>query len=305
MDKKKSCGFVALLGEPNAGKSTLLNFMVGTKVSIVTHKVQTTRTRIRGVSILGDSQIIFVDTPGLFRPRRRLDRAMVKAAWTGALDADIIVFLIEANRGITDGVQENLEKLKDFNGLDVITALAINKIDRVKSEELLELTKELNDEYAFDKTFLISAKKGHGVPSLKEWLGGQIPLGEWHYPEDQIADLSLRMMTAEILREKLTLRLHQELPYQLTVETESWEDRPDGSVKINQLIYVARDGHKGIILGPKGSTIKSINISARKEMEAFLERKVHLFCQLKVRPNWLDEKDRYSEMGLNFNDGDV
>ena len=230
MDKKKSCGFVALLGEPNAGKSTLLNFMVGTKVSIVTHKVQTTRTRIRGVSILGDSQIIFVDTPGLFRPRRRLDRAMVKAAWSGALDADIIVFLIEANRGITDGVRENLEKLKDFNGLKVITALAINKIDRVKSEELLELTKELNDEYAFDKTFLISAKKGHGVPSLKEWLGGQIPLGEWHYPEDQIADLSLRMMTAEILREKLTLRLHQELPYQLTVETESWEDRPDGSL---------------------------------------------------------------------------
>ena len=263
MDKKKSCGFVALLGEPNAGKSTLLNFMVGTKVSIVTHKVQTTRTRIRGVSILGDSQIIFVDTPGLFRPRRRLDRAMVKAAWTGALDADIIVFLIEANRGITDGVRENLEKLKDFNGLKMVTALAINKIDRVKSEELLELTKELNDEYAFDKTFLISAKKGHGVPSLKEWLGGQIPLGEWHYPEDQIADLSLRMMTAEILREKLTLRLHQELPYQLTVETESWEDSPDGSVKINQIKEIAENKMKDLNAANIEGAIEMVKGSAR------------------------------------------
>lgn len=296
---------MALLGEPNAGKSTLLNYMVGTKISIVTHKVQTTRTRIRGVSILGDSQIIFVDTPGLFQPKRRLDRAMVKAAWSGAVDADIIVFLIEANRGVTDGVKENLKKLREFNDFPVTVALAINKIDRVKSEELLKLTKEINEEYEFEKTFLISAKKGHGVHNLKEWLAGKLPIGAWLYPEDQIADLPLRMIMAEIMREKLTLRLHQELPYQLTVETEGWEDRSDGSVKIDQLIYVARGGHKGIILGPNGATIKSINMAARKEMEAFLEKKVHLFCQLKVRPKWLDEKDRYLEMGLSFTDGDL
>ena len=183
--------------------------------------------------------------------------------------------------------------------------MAINKIDRVKSEELLKLTKEINEEYEFEKTFLISAKKGHGVNNLKEWLAGKLPIEEWLYPDDQIADLPLRTIMAEIMREKLTLRLHQELPYQLTVETEGWEDRPDGSVKIDQLIYVARDGHKGIILGPNGSTIKSINIAARKEMETFLEKKVHLFCQLKVRPKWLDEKDRYSEMGLTFSDGDL
>ena len=305
MDNKKSCGFVALIGETNAGKSTLLNYMVGTKISIVTHKVQTTRTRIRGVSILGDSQIIFVDTPGLFKPKRRLDRAMVKAAWSGAVDADIIVFLIEANRGVTDGVKENLKKLGEFNDFPITVALAINKIDRVKSEELLKLTREINEEYEFEKTFLISAKRGHGVQNLKEWLAGQLPTEAWLYPEDQIADLPLRMIMAEIMREKLTLRLHQELPYQLTVETEGWEERSDGSVKIDQLIYVARDGHKGIILGPNGATIKSINMAARKEMEIFLEKKVHLFCQLKVRPKWLDEKDRYSEMGLSFNDGDL
>ena len=305
MDNKKSCGFVALLGEPNAGKSTLLNYMVGTKISIVTHKVQTTRRRIRGVSILGDSQIIFIDTPGLFQPKRRLDRAMVKAAWSGAVDSDVIVFLIEANRGVTSGVKENLNKLREFKDFPVSVAVAINKIDRVKSEELLKLTKEINEEYEFEKTFLISAKKGHGVNNLKEWLAGKLPIEEWLYPDDQIADLPLRTIMAEIMREKLTLRLHQELPYQLTVETEGWEDRPDGSVKIDQLIYVARDGHKGIILGPNGSTIKSINIAARKEMETFLEKKVHLFCQLKVRPKWLDEKDRYSEMGLTFSDGDL
>lgn len=296
---------MALLGEPNAGKSTLLNYMVGTKISIVTHKVQTTRRRIRGVSILGDSQIIFIDTPGLFQPKRRLDRAMVKAAWSGAVDSDVIVFLIEANRGVTSGVKENLNKLREFKDFPVSVAVAINKIDRVKSEELLKLTKEINEEYEFEKTFLISAKKGHGVNNLKEWLAGKLPIEEWLYPDDQIADLPLRTIMAEIMREKLTLRLHQELPYQLTVETEGWEDRPDGSVKIDQLIYVARDGHKGIILGPNGSTIKSINIAARKEMETFLEKKVHLFCQLKVRPKWLDEKDRYSEMGLTFSDGDL
>ena len=294
MSDEKHCGFVALIGEPNAGKSTLLNHMVGSKISIVTHKVQTTRSRIRGVSINGTSQIVFVDTPGLFKPRRRLDRAMVKSAWSEALEADIIVFLVEANKGLTEGVKYNLEKLQESSTSASSIILAINKIDRVKSQILLKLTEELYEEYQFEETFFISATKGYGTTELKNWISGKLPAGEWHYPDDQIADFPLRTMASEIMREKLTLRLHQELPYQLTVETEKWEDRKDGSVRIDQIIYVARDGHKGIILGPNGSTIKSINIAARKEMEGFLMRKVHLFCQLKVRPNWLNEKARYT-----------
>ncbi|MFQ6547349.1 GTPase Era [Aestuariibius sp. 2305UL40-4] len=296
-------GFVALIGEPNAGKSTLLNRMVGAKVSIVTHKVQTTRARIRGVAMAGESQIVFVDTPGLFRPRRRLDRAMVAAAWGGAADADVIVLLIEAHRGITDGVEQILENLADHAGKAPV-ALAINKIDRVKSEVLLGLTQEMNERFPFAKTFLISAEKGHGTDDLKDWLAGEVPEGPWLYPEDQIADLPLRMLAAETTREKLTLRLHQELPYQLTVETEGWDERKDGSVRIDQLIYVARDGHKGIILGKKGETIKAVSQAARAELEEFLDRKVHLFLQVKVRPKWLDEAERYSEMGLDFRDGD-
>ncbi len=295
-------GFVALIGEPNAGKSTLLNRMVGTKVSIVTHKVQTTRTRIRGVAIEGDSQVVFVDTPGLFRPRRRLDRAMVAAAWSGAADADVVVLMIEAHRGITEGVETILEGLEGMaKGRKV--ALAINKIDRVQAADLLELTKRLNEKVTFAETFMISAEKGHGVDHLRQWLAGELPEGPWLYPEDQIADLPLRMIAAETTREKLTLRLHQELPYQLTVETEKWEDRKDGSVRIDQLIYVMRDGHKGIILGHKGETIKSVSKAARLELEEFLGRRVHLFLQIKVRPNWLDDAERYSEMGLDFKDG--
>ncbi len=297
-------GFVALIGEPNAGKSTLTNRMVGAKVSIVTHKVQTTRARIRGVAIEGDSQLVFVDTPGLFQPRRRLDRAMVAAAWGGAADADIIVLLIEAHRGITAGVKSILEGLEELpKGRRV--ALAINKIDRVKAEDLLALSQELNESYSFANTFMISAEKGHGVDDLRVWLAGELPEGEWLYPEDQIADLPLRMIAAEITREKLTLRLHQELPYQLTVETEQWEERKDGSARVDQMIYVARDGHKGIILGKKGETIKAISQSARAELEEFLGRKIHLFLQVKVRTNWLEEAERYSEMGLDFRDGNA
>ncbi len=295
-------GFVALIGEPNAGKSTLLNRMVGAKVSIVTHKVQTTRTRIRGIAMAGQSQIVFVDTPGLFQPRRRLDRAMVAAAWGGAADADIVVLLIEAHRGITDGVRQIVETLKTHEGSQPV-ALAINKIDRVEAKVLLALTKEMNALYPFVRTFLISAEKGHGVEDLRDWLAGELPEGPWLYPEDQIADLPLRMIAAEITREKLTLRLHQELPYQLTVETESWEEREDGSARIDQIVYVARDGHKGIILGKKGETIKSVSQSARAELEDFMGRKVHLFLQVKVRPNWLEERERYNEMGLDFRDG--
>jgi len=297
-------GFVALIGEPNAGKSTLLNKMVGAKVSIVTHKVQTTRARIRGVAMEGEAQIVFVDTPGLFAPKRRLDRAMVAAAWGGAADADIVVLLVEAHRGVTDGVQKILERLEGI-GKSRPVALAINKIDRVKAEVLLGLAKNLNDRFPFVETFMISAEKGHGVQALREWLASKLPESPWLYPEDQIADLPMRMIAAEMTREKLTLRLHQELPYQLTVETENWEERKDGSAKIDQVIYVIRDGHKGIVLGNKGETIKQVGQAARVEIEEFLGRKVHLFLQVKVRSGWLDEAERYSEMGLDFKDGNV
>ncbi|HSG56249.1 GTPase Era [Seohaeicola saemankumensis] len=297
-------GFVALIGEPNAGKSTLLNRMVGAKVSIVTHKVQTTRARIRGVAMEGETQIVFVDTPGLFAPKRRLDRAMVAAAWGGAADADIVVLLVEAHRGVTDGVQRILEGLEGI-GKSRPVALAINKIDRVKSEALLALTKDLNERFPFVKTFLISAERGHGVQDLRAWLAQELPEGPWLYPEDQIADLPMRMIAAEMTREKLTLRLHQELPYQLTVETENWEERKDGSARIDQVIYVIRDGHKGIVLGNKGETIKAVGQAARAEIEEFLGRKVHLFLQVKVRSGWLDEAERYSEMGLDFKDGNA
>ena len=295
-------GFVALIGEPNAGKSTLLNRMVGAKVSIVTHKVQTTRARIRGVAIEGNSQIVFVDTPGLFQPKRRLDRAMVAAAWSGVSDADVVVLMIEAHRGITKGVEAILERLGEV-GKGRTIALAINKIDRVEAPVLLGLTKEMNERFAFSETFLISAEKGHGAGTLRTWLAERMSVEPWLYPEDQIADLPLRMIAAEITREKLTLRLHQELPYQLTVETENWEERKDGSCKVDQLVYVMRDGHKGIVLGNRGETIKSVGQAARAELVEFLGRKVHLFIQVKVRPNWLEDSDRYSEMGLNFKDG--
>jgi GTP-binding protein Era len=299
------CGFVALIGEPNAGKSTLTNRMVGAKVSIVTHKVQTTRARIRGVALEGEAQLVFVDTPGLFKPRRRLDRAMVAAAWGGAADADIVVLLVEAHRGITDGVSSILDTLAEQMPPDRLVALAINKIDRVEAPVLLALTQELNQRFRFAETFMISAEKGYGVDDLRKWLAGRLPAGPWLYPEDQIADLPMRMIAAEMTREKLTLRLHQELPYQLTVETEHWQERKDGSARIDQIIYVARDGHKGILLGKKGETIKGVSQAARAELEEFLGRKVHLFLQVKVRENWLEEAARYSEMGLDFRDGNA
>ena len=303
MAEDTRAGFVALIGEPNAGKSTLLNRMVGAKVSIVTHKVQTTRTRIRGVAIEGAAQIVFVDTPGLFRPRRRLDRAMVAAAWSGAADADVVVLLVEAHRGLTPGVQAILDGLgENISGRRTV-ALAINKIDRVKAEVLLALSQRLNAAHPFAATFMISAERGFGVDDLRRWLAEQMPEGPWLYPEDQIADLPLRMIAAEMTREKLTLRLHQELPYELTVESESWEERDDGSVRIDQVVYVGRDGHKGIVLGHKGETIKAIGQAARAEIAAFLDRPVHLFVTVKVRPRWQEEAERYGEMGLDFRDG--
>ena len=296
-------GFVALIGEPNAGKSTLLNRMVGAKVSIVTHKVQTTRARIRGVALQGASQIVFVDTPGLFRPRRRLDRAMVAAAWTGAEDADVVVLLVEAHRGLTEGVEAILASLDDRAPTRPVV-LALNKVDRVEPPVLLELTQKLNARRAFDATFMISALRGHGCKDLMEWLAERMPEGPWLYPEDQIADLPLRLLAAETTREKLMLRLHQELPYQLTVETESWEDRKDGSAAIQQIIYVMRDGHKGSVLGKGGETIKAVGAAARQELSEFLDRKVHLFLEVRDRPKWMDERERYESMGLDFSEGE-
>jgi GTP-binding protein Era len=296
-------GFIALIGEPNAGKSTLTNAMVGTKISIVTHKVQTTRARIRGVALEGNAQLVFVDTPGLFRPRRRLDRAMVAAAWGGAADADIVVLMIEAHRGLTPGVQAILEALTEKVSAHRTVVLAINKIDRVEAPKLLALSEKLNAAYPFAATFMISAERGHGVADLRRWLAERLPEGPWLYPEDQIADLPMRMIAAEITREKLTLRLHQELPYQLTVETEAWDERPDGSARVDQVIYVMRDGHKGIVVGNRGESIKAIGKLAREELTEMMGRPVHLFLQVKVRPNWLEEAERYSEIGLDFRDG--
>jgi GTP-binding protein Era len=252
----------------------------------------------------GQAQLIFIDTPGLFKPRRRLDRAMVAAAWGGAADADVVVLMIEAHRGMSEGVKAILANLPDRMGKTKV-ALAINKIDKVKSESLLALTRDMNEAFPFAETFMISAERGHGCDALRAWLVEQVPEGPWLYPEDQIADLPMRMIAAEMTREKLTLRLHQELPYELTVETENWEERPDGSARIDQLIYVARDGHKGIVLGKGGETIKAVSQAARAEITEFLGRPVHLFLQVKVRPNWLEEKERYSEMGLDFKDGNA
>ena len=297
-------GFVALIGEPNAGKSTLLNQMVGAKISIVTHKVQTTRTRIRGVSVENQSQIIFVDTPGLFTPRRRLDRAMVAAAWNGAADSDITLLMVEAHRGLTEGVEKIISSISEI-GKNGKLALVINKIDKVNVNDLLSLSKEINDSYPFVKTFMISAEKGKGINDLRRWLASNLPEGPWLYPDDQISDMPLRMIAAEITREKLTLRLHQELPYQLTVETEKWEEKADKSVRIEQIIYLSRSGHKGIVLGKKGETIKAVSMASRLSIEEFLGARVHLFLRLKVREKWMEETERYSEMGLDFKDGNV
>jgi len=300
----KRSGFVALIGEPNAGKSTLLNQMVGAKISIVTHKVQTTRTRIRGVSIEETSQIIFVDTPGLFKPRRRLDRAMVAAAWSGAADSDLTLLLVEAHRGLTEGVERIISSISE-TGLNGKLVLVINKIDKVDVNDLLSLSKKINESYPFAETFMISAEKGRGVDDLRRWLASNLPEGPWLYPDDQISDMPLRMIAAEITREKLTLRLHQELPYQLTVETEKWEEKPDKSVRIEQMIYLSRSGHKGIVLGKKGETIKAVSMASRLSIEEFLGSKVHLFLRLKVREKWMEETERYSEMGLDFRDGNA
>jgi GTP-binding protein Era len=293
------CGLVAIIGEPNAGKSTLLNRMVGAKIAAVTHKVQTTRARIRGLAQEGPAQIVFIDTPGLFRPRRKLDRAMVQAAWAAVGDADIVALLVEAHRGLTDGAAAILDRLAEVLPPATPAILVINKIDRVKAPALLALSADLNARRDFAATFMVSAERGHGTDDLRRWLGEHLPEGPWLYPDDQVADASLRQIAAEITREKLTLRLHQEIPYQLTVETEAWEDRPDGSARVDQVILVGRDGHKGIVLGHKGETIKAVNQAARTEIAELAGRPVHLFLTVVVKPGWLDDDSRLRDMGLD------
>jgi GTP-binding protein Era len=299
-DKEKKntrSGFIAMIGAPNAGKSTLVNRLVGAKVSIVTHKVQTTRALVKGIATVGDTQLVFTDTPGIFAPKRRLDRAMVTKAWSGARDADIVLVLIDARKGIREDEERILEMLPSISQPKY---LILNKVDTIDPPKLLELAKELNERAAFEETFMISALNGSGCDDLLKKLAKEAPEGPWYYPEDQISDLPMRQLAAEITREKLYLRLHQELPYSSTVETENWEEKKDGSVRIDQVIYVERDSQKKIVLGHKGETIKAIGAAARKELAGILEQKVHLFLFVKVRENWGNDPERYREMGLDF-----
>jgi GTP-binding protein Era len=291
------CGFVALIGAPNVGKSTLVNALVGTKVSIVTPKAQTTRTLIRGIAVDGSAQIILVDTPGIFAPRRRLDRAMVGSAWGGAKDADIAALVVDSRKGIEDEDEAVIRGLADVRAPKL---LVLNKVDVVAKPALLALTQTLNERAAFAATFMISALTGNGVADLERWLGANVPAGPWLYPEDQIADAPLRQLAAEITREKLYLRLHQELPYQSTVETEVWKELKDGSVRIEQTIYVERESQRKIVLGKGGQTIRAIGAAARADIAAAIEQPAHLFLFVKVREGWGDDPERYREMGLEF-----
>jgi GTPase len=291
------CGFIALIGAPNVGKSTLINAIVGAKVAIVSHKVQTTRTLLRGIATSGDAQLVFIDTPGVFAPRRRLDRAMVAGAWSGAGDADIVGALIDAKRGLEPETVALLERLSAVERRKI---LIVNKIDLVEKPTLLALVKDATSRVEFAATFMVSALTGDGIADLRRRLAQEVPLGPWHYPEDQLTDAPLRQLAAEITREKLYLRLHQELPYQSTVETNSWKDLKDGSVRVEQTIYVERESQRKIVLGKGGQTIKAIGADARREIAAMAEQPVHLFLFVKVREAWGDDPERYREMGLEF-----
>lgn len=293
-------GFVALIGAPNAGKSTLMNALVGTKVSIVSRKVQTTRAQVRGIAMEGPAQIVFVDTPGIFQPKRRLERAMVTSAWGGAGDADAICLLIDVRKGLDEENEAIIGKLAELKRPKV---LILNKIDTVERSTLLALAATLNEKLPFIDTFMISALNGDGTARLLEKLAALMPPSPWLYPEDQVSDAPLRMMAAEITREKLYERLHQELPYQSTVETDQWQERPDGSVRIEQTIFVARESQRKIVLGDGGQTIKAIGQSSRKEIAEIAEMKVHLFLFVKVRENWENDPERYRVMGLEFPKG--
>ena len=291
-------GFVTLIGAPNAGKSTLMNAMVGQKVSIVTPKVQTTRSRIRGIAMQDGAQIIFVDTPGIFLPKRRLDRAMVNAAWQGAADNDVLLLLHDCARAhLDDETKIIIAKLAEQRQA---AALVLNKIDLAKPEQVLARTAELSTIFSFEKVFMISAHTGNGLLDLKSWLAQKMPLGPYMFDPDELSDLPVRLLAAEILREKLFMNLHQELPYQITVETESWIEREDGSAEVRLSVFVAREGHRGIVLGKGGQTIRRIGQAARRELERALEQRIHLMAHVKYRKDWMDDKDRYTTWDLDF-----
>lgn len=292
------CGFVALIGAPNAGKSTITNNFVGSKVSIVSPKVQTTRTLVKGIGVYENTQIVFIDTPGIFKPKRRLDRAMVSSAWNGVSDADIVVLVVDAKRGFDDETQSIIAKL---NKSKIEAILVLNKVDLIQKEKLLGLCLAINEAGNFKETFMVSAQTGQNIDDFYKYLANNLPLSVWYYPEDQISDMPLKLLTAEIVREKLFMFLHQELPYALTVEPELWERRDDDSIRAEMTIYVERDSQKVIVLGKGGAMIKRIGQSARKELEDLLEERIHLFLFVKVRENWQDDAGRYSEWGLNFN----
>jgi GTP-binding protein Era len=291
------CAFVALIGAPNVGKSTLVNALVGTKVTIVSSKVQTTRMLVRGIAIEGKSQLVFVDTPGIFAPRRRLDRAMVSSAWTGAHDADIVALMVDAKRGLDEQTDAILDKLKDVGKRKI---LILNKVDLVDKPGLLALAHAADQRADFAATFMISALSGDGLGEVKAWLADNAPLGPWHYPEDQISDAPLRSLAAEITREQIFNRLHQELPYRSTVETDVWKELRDGAVRIEQTIYVERESQRSIVLGKGGASIKAIGAAARAEIAKLIEQPVHLFLFVKVREGWGDDPERFREMGLEF-----
>jgi GTPase len=293
----RRCGIIALIGAPNVGKSTLINAIVGAKVAIVSHKVQTTRALLRGIATEADAQLVFIDTPGIFQPRRRLDRAMVAGAWTGAGDADIVGAMIDAKRGIDEETSALLARLASLGRPKI---LIVNKIDLVEKPTLLALVQDASGRVAFAATFMVSALSGDGIADFKHWLAGHVPVGPWHYPEDQITDAPLRQLAAEITREQLYLRLHQELPYQSTVETNSWQELKDGSIRIEQTIYVERMSQRKIVLGKGGQTIKAIGAQARREITDIIEQPVHLFLFVKVREAWGDDPERYREIGLEF-----
>ena len=295
------CGFIALIGAPNAGKSTLINSLVQSKVSIVSHKVQTTRMPVRGIAIEGASQLVFIDTPGIFSPKRRVDRAMVSSAWNGAQDADLTGLLIDARKGLDGETEAILKKIPELRGK---VFLILNKVDLIDKPALLALATAINECAKFSETFMVSALTGDGVADVRAWLAREVPPGPWHYPEDQVSDAPLRVLAAEITREKLYHRLHQELPYQATVETEDWKEMKDGSVRIEQTIYVERDSQKKIVIGKGGQTLKAIGAEARKEIGEVTETPVHLFLFVKVREGWGDDPERYRQMGLEFPKGE-
>lgn len=294
------CGFVAVLGAPNAGKSTLVNHFLGTKVSIVSHKVQTTRTMVRGIAINGDAQIVFIDTPGIFNPKKRLEKAMVSAAWMGASDADMVMLLVDAKKGLDEETNSIISNLKEYYK-NKPKILVINKVDTIKRDKLLALSSALNDTGIFEETFMISALNGDGTDDLYKNITNRMPKGVWMFPEDQISDMPQRLLAAEITREKVFLRLHDEIPYSIAVDTEGWEEKEDGSIRIDQTIYVERISQKQIVLGKNGRKIKSIGSEARVELEDIFECRIHLFIFVKVREKWANDPAQYSQWGLDFN----